>query len=107
MADSIDKVCYDLPTDKNPSVFGPVYWNAFHDLASRIPCDGCKEHAESFITYWHDLVNIHTGKPIYDQVNFDTWVDKTALKSKKVKILLGFSVLIIVVLIVYIIIKKK
>lgn len=64
-------VCYDLPTTTNPEIFGPHYWAAFHDLGSRVPCPGCRGFAEKFLVFFHDTVNVKTGKPLYDKENFD------------------------------------
>lgn len=61
---------YRLPTDVDPSVFGPKYWAAFHDLTSKIPCGTCREFAERFMTFFHDTVNLKLGKPLYDPANF-------------------------------------
>lgn len=55
-------VAYELPLSVDGNVFGPVFWNAFHDIASKVPCSGCREEAESFMKFFHDLVNYRTGK---------------------------------------------
>lgn len=67
----IVKDCYNLPGSADPTVFGPVYWNAFHDLAKRVPCPGCRSFAEKFISYFHDVVNVKLGKPLFDSANYN------------------------------------
>lgn len=77
------KVTYELPTSVDGSVFGPSYWQAFHDLASKVPCGGCRQETESFIKFFHDLVNYRLGKQIYDKKNFIEVMNKiSALKNK-------------------------
>lgn len=65
-----ETVCYKLPNTTDPSKFGPDYWAAFHDLAHRVPCPGCRGFAEKFMVFFHDTVNLKTGKPIQDEQNF-------------------------------------
>lgn len=77
-----EQVCYTLPKDGAPEQWGPKYWTAFHDLAARVPCDGCREEARDFMTFFHDWVNQKTGKPIFDQANYDAWVAKISELKK-------------------------
>lgn len=65
-----ETISYRLPTDVDPVVFGPKYWAAFHDLTNRIPCGTCKEFAVRFMIFFHDLVNLKIGKPLFDPTNF-------------------------------------
>lgn len=64
--------CYNLPTDVNPAVFGPKYWAAFHNLAHKIPCSGCRDFAEKFMVFFHDVVNQKVGHPIYNRDNYNS-----------------------------------
>lgn len=105
MAD-IEKVCYDLPTSLDTSVFGPEYWKAFHDLANRIPCGICQEKAKSFVVFWHDLKNKDLGKPIYDKENFDYWTFEISKQSKKNKFIVGTLVAIVIILVITILTRK-
>lgn len=106
MASNIDIVTYQLPTSKDTTVFGPAFWAAFDDLAKRVPCDGCKDHAVSFVSFWHDLVNLHTGKPLYDKSNFDkVMAQVVAIQGQRQrnidrKILVGIAVVVVAILIV-------
>lgn len=61
---------FSLPENPNPKIFGSEYWKAFEILASNIPCDSCRIHAEEFVSYWHDLVNVKTSKEIFNKKNF-------------------------------------
>lgn len=70
-----DVVTLVLPNSASPAVFGPKYWEAFHTLADRIPCGECRDKGSAFVRFFHDLVNRKLGKPIYDQANFDFWMD--------------------------------
>lgn len=77
-------LCFNLSTNPDPSVFGKSYWEAFHTLAGDIPCSGCKTFAEKFMVFFHDLVNIKVGHPIYDQKNYDYFLQFFSdLKSGK------------------------
>ena len=80
MAEIIDisktVVSYELPNSKDTEVFGPSFWAAFHDLANRVPCDGCRDHAKSFMVFWHDLVNLRKGAKLYDEKNFKEWLNR-------------------------------
>lgn len=67
----ISRQCYDLPTSLDSSVFGPKYWQAFQSLAHNVPCYHCRVFAEKFISYFHDIVNIKTGKQPYDINNYN------------------------------------
>lgn len=106
MASNIDIVTYQLPTSKDTTVFGPAFWSAFQDLANRVPCDGCKDHAKSFVSFWHDLVNLHTGKPLFDKANFDKVMKQIqevqGIRQKNVdrKILVGIAVVVVAILII-------
>lgn len=63
--------CYSLPDNSDPSIFGPPYWAAFHDLAHKVPCPTCRTFAEKFMVFFHDVVNKKLDKPIYDKQNYD------------------------------------
>lgn len=78
---------YELPTDKNPEVFGSKYWSAFHDLARNIPCSDCRTEAESFMKFFHDLKNFELGKPVKYKENFIEWINRISkLKQKPLKL---------------------
>lgn len=70
------QTCYSLPTTKDPDKFGPSWWFAFHDLASKVPCPSCREEAVSFMSFFHDVINQKLKKPLYNKENFDMWVTK-------------------------------
>lgn len=65
-----NKVCYELPVNKNPEIFGPYYWKALHNITDRIPCELCKPFAQKFMIFFHDVVNIKIGKPLFDPENY-------------------------------------
>lgn len=67
--------CYKLPTVSDPTKFGPYYWSAIHSIADRIPCSMCREDGKSLFVFAHDLVNLKLGKKIFNQENFNKWVD--------------------------------
>ncbi len=67
--------CFLLSNDVDPSVFGPSYWNAFHTLADKVPCPSCQSFATKFISFFHDMVNLKTGKCLYDPANFNAMAD--------------------------------
>lgn len=69
-----EKVCYDLTKNPDPAVFGPQYWAAFHNLASRVPCGTCRGFAEKFMVFFHDVVNRKINHPIFDQKNYDEMI---------------------------------
>lgn len=62
---------YRVPTSVDPSVFGPAYWRSFHSMAGEVPCPSCRGFAEKFMVFFHDMVNLKTGKPLYDVANFN------------------------------------
>lgn len=70
-----EKIVYYLPTSVNPEIFGPDYWFAFHDLASKVPCLECSKEAESFISFFHDLKNYQLGKKVQYKKNFMYWIN--------------------------------
>lgn len=70
-ASPTERDCFSLPTTSNTEIFGPAYWKAFHQLAHQVPCSGCRDFAEKFMVFFHDMVNIKLSRPIYDQKNFD------------------------------------
>lgn len=115
MAEVIDisktKVCYDLPNSKDPKIFGPDFWAAFHDLASRIPCDGCREETVAFEVFHHDLKNYDLGKPIQDKTNFNYWLKKlesvqNQKERKRNRVILTFISAIIVTILIVVLIRK-
>lgn len=109
---SKNRVCYDLPNSKDTKIFGPVFWDAFHDLASRIPCDGCREESESFVKFWHDLKNYDLGKDIQYKDNFDKWLSKIEIvKGERQRNfdrkILAFIAGIVVATLIIVIVKTK
>lgn len=99
---------YNLPDAKDPKIFGPEFWKAFHDIASKIPCDECKEESETFVIFWHDLKNYDLGKEIFDKENFDYWLTKIEkIRKKKLKLLLSFLAGVVITVAVILIIKKR
>lgn len=69
-------ITYRLPTSTDPEYFGPFYWKAIHNLVSEVPCYSCRKDGESLFVFAHDLVNYKLGKKIFDQKNFDLWLEK-------------------------------
>lgn len=88
----IEKVCFNLPTTVDTSVFGPEYWNAFHTLASKIPCGGCRGFAEKFMVFFHDLVNVKTGAKIYDQANYNYFLSAISKLNSGVDFKTAFGI---------------
>lgn len=86
-ANETQRVTYTLPTSVDTSVFGPAYWGAFHDLASRIPCIACREKMQSMMTFVHDYVNYRLGKQIYDKQNFINTLNEISKLKKQTLIL--------------------
>lgn len=66
-------VCYKLPTDTDPEVFGPKYWAAIHDISNRIPCPSCRADGKPLFVFAHDIVNAKIGKPLWNKENFLKW----------------------------------
>lgn len=106
---------YNLPDDPNPVVFGPEFWKAFEDLASKIPCSICKDEGESFVSFWHDLKNFDLGKPIFNRDNFEKWLQRISLiakentsnkEVKQIKILLAIISLVVVTTLIITLFKK-
>jgi hypothetical protein len=60
------------PTDK--SNWGHKAWKMFNELCGQIPCPTCKKHCYDMIKFEHDLVNLHTGKPLYDEQHFNKYL---------------------------------
>lgn len=76
------KTCFDLP-EHGPN-WGSKYWNAIHTIADMIPCSICHDDGVELFKFSHDLVNYKLGKKIWDQKNFDTWVQKIIdIKNKE------------------------
>lgn len=42
-------------------------WKEWHSDAKNIPCSICRDEAVILISGIHDLVNIKTDKPVYDE----------------------------------------
>lgn len=66
-------VCYNLPTNSDPEVFGPYYWKALHDITHRIPCPACRKDGVPLMIFMHDTINYKIGKPFFDLENFKKW----------------------------------
>lgn len=80
---NFDIVTLKLPNSIDTKVFGRPYWESFHKLAEMVPCSICQHKAVSFMSFFHDVVNIRTGKSFYDRANFDKWVKTVSeMKSK-------------------------
>lgn len=101
-----EKVCYDLPLTVDTNVFGPVYWNTFHDLANRIPCGGCREESESFIRFWHDLKNEDLKKPLFDKANYQAWLNEITKRNKINTVIIVSLVALVIITSLMAIFKK-
>jgi len=109
MADTTS-VTYELSNSKDTTTFGPSFWIAFHDLAKRVPCDGCREHAESFMVFFHDLVNVRKGVPIYNKDNYNKWIKRISelaeeKKKRTDRAILGFVAVVVIAILVVTLIK--
>lgn len=76
---------YEVSSSRDPSEFGASYWAAIHNIVSEIPCELCREEAERFVTFWHDLKNKELGKEIYNKKNFDIQLNKIISKNSSYK----------------------
>jgi len=70
-----DVITLALPKDSDPTVFGPKYWDALHTIVERIPCPACQMKAVPFMSFFHDVVNKNTGKPLFDKENYNQHID--------------------------------
>lgn len=70
-----NNVCYDLPEHGSTSEWGPKYWAALSNIAHRVPCSLCRGEAEEMISFLHDRVNLKLDKKLYDEQNFDKWLN--------------------------------
>lgn len=70
-----DVVTLKLPRSIEADIFGPKYWEAFHTLTNRIPCSICRDKAVPFMSFFHDVVNQSTGKPIFNKENYNKHID--------------------------------
>ena len=41
-------------------------WRLFHGVMEHYPCSTCREAGEVLLSGIHDIVNLHTGKKLYD-----------------------------------------
>lgn len=57
--------------DLTPQCWGPQVWARFHALALAVPCPACSSEAQAFLSFFHDYVNKHRGKPLYSPVNYE------------------------------------
>lgn len=77
-------VTFKLPKNPNPDVFGPSYWKALHTLVEMVPCPACRYKAVPFMKFFHDVVNLNTGKKLFDEKNYNFWIDYFNKKKEKV-----------------------
>lgn len=78
-----NNVCYNLPKHGSTDQWGPFYWEAFHDLSARIPCQECREKGSEFICFMHDSVNLKLKKPLKNEQNFEKWLTIFSEMKKK------------------------
>lgn len=69
-----ERVCYALPLNKDPKIFGPHYWSALHSIVERIPCGECRGFAEKFMVFFHDVINDKLSKPLYNSANYQEMI---------------------------------
>lgn len=67
-----DKIMNDgLPDDQGHGEYtkslGRRTWNFLRDYFDNYGCHACKHAGQVFISGIHDMVNIHLGKPVYDE----------------------------------------
>ena len=55
------------PEDKR--CWGPASWKALDTVCDLIPCDACREHCHSMISFNHDMLNRLQEKPLFDENN--------------------------------------
>ena len=48
------------------AAIGRRTWKLFHGVMERYPCPSCREAGQILLSGIHDIVNLHTGKPIFD-----------------------------------------
>jgi len=70
-----DVITLALPRDSDPTVFGPRYWETLHKLVDRIPCPACRNKAVPFMSFFHDVVNKKTEKPLFDPKNYNEHIE--------------------------------
>lgn len=78
-----DIVTFKLPNSVDTDVFGSKFWEARHKLAELTPCSICRTEAISHEIFFHDLVNLKTGKKVMYPENFDKWVKKICNADEK------------------------
>lgn len=77
-----DVITLALPNSKDTAIFGPKYWKALHTITAKIPCSICRDKAVPFMNFFHDVVNHHTDKPIFDKENYNTHIDNISKLPK-------------------------
>lgn len=82
---NFDIVTFKLPNSHDPDVFGSPYWRARHFLAELTPCPACRIEAISHEKFFHDYVNIKTGKKFFNKKNYEDWIKKLNEQKSKNK----------------------
>lgn len=52
-------------------VIGNRAWRVIHGAIENYPCSTCRENGRKLLRGVHDLVNIHTGKKVYDRKSLE------------------------------------
>jgi hypothetical protein len=47
-----------------PEIWGPLFWDEFHEILQKIPCSECQPEAVSRGRAFHDVKNVELGKPV-------------------------------------------
>lgn len=76
-------VCYDLPEHGSTTEWGPKYWASLHSTVGKIPCSLCRGEAVEMVKFIHDRVNLKLEKKLYDEKNFDKWLNIFSEIKKK------------------------
>lgn len=53
-------------------IIGNRAWAMLHGVVDNFPCETCARAGRVLVSGIHDMVNLHTGKPVFDH---DKWVE--------------------------------
>jgi len=58
-----------LKCGDNKSCWGPKAWTALDTVCDLIPCEPCRIHCHSMVSFEHDVLNKLQGKDIFNPDN--------------------------------------
>jgi hypothetical protein len=70
----VDRLMNESPGEDYVDRLGRKVWHLKHKIADTYGCPTCRDGAITLTNMEHDVVNVHLGKPVFDEKAFEKGV---------------------------------